>query len=323
MPHKGIFTQSACIFLEAGVSLDQLASCLAPFTVSGRHQGAGSWTSGGPTLTLDYRPEVNGKVVVDAVARPWPDAMGDPDVESEVFAAWATGHFGPYAFPGGLERAMEQSWTWREAAAVVARHRAVVRVRSSYVLGAEESARPLPEAYDALSEIAFVSDVAAKLLALPGALCYFNPNGETLQSRDDFTEALAEAAKHGLPPLDLWANVRLFNLSDEVCLMDTVGMGQLDTPDHEACFRADAFDPDDVDLFLRNISLYVLDNGDHVKDGDTVDGPGEVSWRALRLEEGLGAPPRAALRWSPENGDELPLQVVAELERERDQELEH
>ena len=36
----------------------------------------------------------------------------------------------------------------------------------------------------------------------------------------------------------------------------------LDIPDAEACFHSESFDFNQVDNFLRNISLYVLNNGD-------------------------------------------------------------
>jgi len=46
-----------------------------------------------------------------------------------------------------------------------------------------------------------------------------------------------------LPPVDLWANRRMFKLNDGWMMMDTVGMKQLDLDDLETCFRTDHFNP--------------------------------------------------------------------------------
>ena len=43
--------------------------------------------------------------------------------------------------------------------------------------------------------------------------------------------------------------------------MDTVGMSQLDAPDHEAIFQVSAYDAAKVDSFLRKASSYVLERG--------------------------------------------------------------
>ncbi|MDJ0847938.1 MAG: hypothetical protein QNK04_06055 [Myxococcota bacterium] len=38
--------------------------------------------------------------------------MGDPQREPLLMGAWSMGHFGPFAYPGGLERAAQQCWGW-------------------------------------------------------------------------------------------------------------------------------------------------------------------------------------------------------------------
>ena len=133
---KGMFTQGVSILLERAVTLDEMETALAGFDVRGRRDGAGDWAFGGPTLIVAYRPDANGMVAVDVVDRPWPDHMGDPDKEPMVFGAWTMGNFGPFAFPDGLARASQQSWTWPEGPAVAERHKAFLRIRSSYAFGA-------------------------------------------------------------------------------------------------------------------------------------------------------------------------------------------
>ena len=85
------------------------------------------------------------------------------------------------------------------------------------------------------------------------------------------------ADEDGVPPLELWANVRLFTLIEGWLMMDTVGHPQLNAPgkppfpDIEAVFPKGKCDPQDVDAFLRNLALYLLANGaETIKDGDTM-----------------------------------------------------
>lgn len=305
---KGIMTQTVCVLTERPVTPAELAEAVAAFSVHGRHGANEEWAFGGPTVALDFRPEVNGCVLVDTVAQPWPDDMGDPKKTPMLFGAWSMGQFGPFTFPGGLARAGQQSWVWEEGRTVAQRHRGFVRVRSTYVMGAGENAPLMPADYDALAELRFVTDVARALLRLPGALCYFNPNGEVLRDAAGVEESLAHAQRSGLPPLDLWANVRLFNVDAGWAVMDTVGNGQLgDLRDVEGAFDGDGgYDYGAIDAYLRDVTLYLLRAGEVINDGDTLDGPGGVRWRTRRFDSSLLTPPRRVYRLLPEDGRERP-----------------
>ena len=86
-------------------------------------------------------------------------------------------------------------------------------------------------------------------------------------------------------------------------LMDTVGMSQLDAPDHEAYFQSTAYEPGEVDTFLRNTSVYVVKQGLIIRDGDTADGPGNVRWQGFNVSEGRvrrRAGSSAGFRWTDE-----------------------
>lgn len=299
MPHKGFYTQGEVILLRSTATLDAVEKALVGLPVLKRIQGVTSWAFGGPSLILAYRREVNGLVSVDIVDRPWPDHMGSPNEQPEIFGAWAMGHFGPFAYPGGLERAIQQSWSWPEAKAAVGQHRAFIRVRSSYVFGSEADTRVMPDDYSAAPELLFVTKVASKLLAMPEALCYFNPNGERLFPLALVTGLLQRTESEAVLPLELWSNIRLFNLGGQWSLMDTVGMSQLDVPDHEACFQTDAYSLQEVDNFLYNAASYVLQNGPVIGDGDTMDGPGHLRWQGATFENGISDPPREVIRWFP------------------------
>jgi hypothetical protein len=154
-----------------------------------------------------------------------------------------------------------------------------------------------------------VTELARRLLGLDGALCYFNPNGEVLRNAIGMHESLAFARENDLPPFDLWTNVRLFNTDDGWLVMDTVGNGQLDLPDIEACFHRDACECSDIDVFLRNISFYLLQHGEVIQDRDTMDGPGG-RWQARHVEDAVCSPPRRALRWFLQDGRKPPASLL-------------
>jgi hypothetical protein len=306
---KGMFTQCACVLLERAPHLDELEGVLSDFDIRKRLDGKFEWVFRGPALIVAYRPESNGFVSVDIVDRKWPDSMGDPKKETTIFGAWSMGHFGPYAYPGGLERACQQCWAWQAGRDIAPKHNAFIRVRSSYTFGAADDAPIMPSDYESLPELEFVTQIASSLLKLPGALCYFNPNGEILRDREGLDEILSYGRSNDLPPLDAWSNVRMFGVNSDWSLMDTVGNKQLDIPDVEACFHTESFDLNQIDNFLRNVSLYVLKNGDVIKDGDTMDGPGGIRWQSYHFENGICDPPRRVLRWLPKDKRPVPQEI--------------
>ncbi|HZV03536.1 MAG TPA: DUF4261 domain-containing protein [Gemmataceae bacterium] len=244
-------------------------------------------------------------MAVDLVDQVWPDHMGDPKKDPITFGAWSMGFFGPFAFPGGLEMASQQCWAWQAGNSVASHHKGFIRIRSSYVYGAGEDAPVMPKDYAAIPELEFVTNVALTLLGLPEALCYFNPNGEVLRDRNGLRESLEFARSADLLPLDIWSNIRLFNIDSDWLLMDTVGNRQLDLPDIEACFCR-GYACRDVDRFLRNVTWYLHQKGEIIEDGDTMDGPGGIRWQAKSYENGLAAPPRRVLGWLPMDEAEVP-----------------
>lgn len=311
---KGLFTQGMVVLLREPISISELEVCLKDFQISGRHESIEDDDSP-ETLVLNYRPEVKGHLLVTPSISAWPDDMGDPDESPERFVAWSLGQFGPLAFPGCLERASEQSWGWEEGAEVARQHTSHVRFLISYVLGGEEDDDdedvPLvPDDYDPMDEMKFLTRAVSTVLELPKAICYFNPGGEVLRDENGLRQGLNYAWNHDLPPLDMWTNVRLFRASDSWALMDTVGNGQLDVPDLEAIYDSDKYEPSDVERFLRNASLYILNTKEDVDEGDTADGPGEVTWTAMECEEALSDPPRPTIRWVPEDGTEPPDELL-------------
>lgn len=167
---------------------------------------------------------------------------------------------------------------------------------------------------DRVGELRAITEVARAILGHPAALAYVNPIGETVHDRAAIERSLDRHDQRGVPPLDVWTSVRRLDRGDGWSTMDTVGMAQLGVVDHEVCFVADRYRVGDLEAFLRNVSFHLVRRGDVIGDGDTVDGPGGVAWRAHRLQTSLRAPARPVLRWFAEDGAEAPeeLGVVEE-----------
>lgn len=308
---KGMFTQGLCVLLRSPVQIEQLEPMLRDFEVCAKREATEDWEFSGPSFTVAYLPAANGYVSIDIANEPWPDGMGDPVHQPTLFGAWSMGFFGPFAFPGSLRRACEQSWSWGGAKASADAHQGFIRVRLSYAFGADDDAPIMPNEYVALPELEFLTRIVDSLLDLPEALCYFNPNGEVLRDRNGLRGILEFDRQHQLPAIDAWTNVRMFRLQSEWMLMDIVGCKQLDLPDAEALFRDDAYQCAEVANFLQNIALYLLQQGQIIRDGDTMDGPGGIRWQCRYRENSACDPPRAVFRWYPLDGYPIPDEIAA------------
>ncbi len=324
---KGLFTQGMCVLLRRPVSVAKLTEQLSPFEIVGLHESMDD-DDAPESLVLNYRPEVGGHMLITPSTGLWPDEMGDPEVTPERFVAWSLGQFGPLAYPGCLQRASEQSWGWEEGSEEIKEHTAHIRLLISYVLGLEDPEEDerdeeiplIPDDYDPLDEMKFLTRAVTAVLELPEAICYFNPGGEVLRSESGLREGLNFAWSHDLPPLDMWTNVRLYQASESWTLMDTVGNGQFDLPDMEAIYDSDRYEPGEVESLLRNLSLYLLRGEEEVSEGGVADGPGEVGWMAMECNEALADPPRPTIRWVPQDGTQPPAELLERGEREEDEE---
>ncbi|MDF2937539.1 MAG: hypothetical protein K0Q90_2912 [Paenibacillaceae bacterium] len=311
---KGIFTQGIAVLLSEPVTIEQAHRALREqFAVGDINDFSKQWAYGGKSFVISFRPEVNGYLMVDIVDRPWPDDMGHPQDDPRLFDAWSLGQFGPFAYPGNLERSVEQAWgSYPEGRQAAADHQAFIRIRTSYILGeqAGDDAPVLPEGYDPMQELVMITAAAARLMEeLPAALCYFNPGGECLASGGMLKEAWSQVEAGETLSLDLWSNIRLYRLPQEDwILMDTVGMWQLDVADHEAIFQKDRSNPTHVADFLRNISLYFLKDSIEAGIVVQVEGPGGIAWQGELYDNGILQPPRQTVRWYRQDETGQPVQ---------------
>jgi hypothetical protein len=299
---RGPFTQSAMILFETPPTHDSVALALAAFEPRERTlPDDGGWMGSPRDLLIAFRP--GGELAIDVRAEVWPDGMGDPEEAAALFAAWGTGAFGPLVFPGNLERAVQQAHALDDAAGLADKHKAFVRLRTTYAIGQGKDAKLMPDDWDPMQELLALVGVSRALLDVPGALAYFDPNAELLLPKAEIDEALAHADQAQVPPLDLFTHVRFFRIDEGWAVMDTLGMDRFFLPDLEIAFTK-SVDPAKAADFLRNVQLYVLKNGPVIEEGHLVDGP-EGKLRALKREQGLVEPPRPVIRFVPD-GVELP-----------------
>src|SRR5687767_10633721 len=146
---KGMYSQGVMVLTDGPLANELIAQALAPFEVV-RHlppKTPAGWMGGHAMWIIAMRREVNGFVLVEMIDAPWPDDMGDPKAPggftepmggAALFASWSMGIMGPHTYPGNLARARQFAEMMGQdfVAEAAASHRAFVRIRSSYVLGA-------------------------------------------------------------------------------------------------------------------------------------------------------------------------------------------
>lgn len=304
---KGFYTQAVVLLYSETPQLATLRWTLESrgYRVTGIEDDA-SWPEmSGPSLTVEWRPGVNGRCLVDITDSPWPDGMGGPKEEGKTFGAWAMGAYGPCTHPGGLERAV-QFPVWPGAGQCVASHRAFVRVRTSYAMQGGEDARVAPPDYDATAEVCWLLEVAATLLGLEGALAFFNPGGELLLSPELLEQAMAESRERQMPPIQAVVSTHGIRVDEHWWLGDTVGLAQLDMPDFELSLRRRDLDQEKWLLFPLNLAVYMVTQGVRFETGHTTEGPEGELLRAEVRSEACYAPPRQVVHWGEENAPPEP-----------------
>jgi hypothetical protein len=117
---------------------------------------------------------------------------------------------------------------------------------------------------------------------------------------------LNDSKQKNLPPFEAITGFRYYKVSEGWALADTVGMGQLDLPDHQISCPMERFDLNELGSFPLNTALYMLRTGAKFETGHTADGPGGQPWRVEVRESAFAPPPRKVLHWQEGDGDPEP-----------------
>ncbi len=297
------FPHILTVLFDVAPTLDALAQALAKVGGQPRPEPRGTgWTIGHPGVLIPGNDERPG-VFVDILPCPWPDGLGTDGRDPALLEAVQTGAFGTATAPGALARAISQAVHWPEAAVSTATHQAFLRIRTSPAFPGTD---PGP-----LITWRHLTGIAALLLAMPSSTAWFAPCGEVLHSRTTLMASLQSAAQGDHLPIDLWSGLRMFRLGDPDgwAVMDTVGMAGLGGQDAELCFRPDVLSPQQAGAFLRNFSLYLIENKKPVEDGHTLEGPG-VRLQVRVPDRSLVPPRRSVWRLFPVGGRPVPTLLM-------------
>jgi hypothetical protein len=299
-----LFRQSLCLLTDGTASISDVLAAITTATLNVTREipAANDWQHGGSALMVACGPGRNDAALVDVVNQPWPDSMGDPSADPVTFGAWALGHFGSFAYPGSLSRAMQHNWSWKAARGVAESHRGFIRIRM-VTLADPDDADAKATLGRPLDDLVALNTIVLALQNVRGVLCYFNPNGELLQDLASYRRIADDAAAQQRVPLLLWSNVRLFNLDSSFGFMDTVGNAQFGVTDLEAVYPKQQHDPATIDYYMRNVTHYLIGLGRELRTGERIDGPGEtqLSWTIESLDTGTITPPRRVLRLFPKS----------------------
>lgn len=110
---------------------------------------------------------------------------------------------------------------------------------------------------------------------------------------------LADLNQQQLNPTTGFVNVRFFNVSNTPgdMVMDTLGLASFGLTDLQVHFHS--MEPNDVARVLHNTAVYILERGDVIDNGHTIQGrSGDERW-PCRQEESLLEPKRVVLDVNP------------------------
>jgi hypothetical protein len=184
-----------------------------------------------------------------------------------------------------LETSLQQTWDWDEARQVVA--------STQWALVANDLlAGGLPPKVRNKQFRGFIR--AVQEIAPCQAMHWLNT-----QQMINPARFLFQQDQEGTKPLYGSINVRFFNIqnSNGDFLMDTLGLAVLGLPDIQCHFRK--LPPNSIAQMLGDVACYIFDNGDVIKDGETVPGIKENERWKCQHEMALVKPERPVLDIDP------------------------
>ena len=185
--------------------------------------------------------------------------------------------------PSEYDAAVQQSWDFPGAAEAVARGRHTL-------LASEFMARLLPSP----ERLRLFRALGTGMVELTRPIALYSRAAYALYDPQRWLEIQRDGYEYyGL------FNVRTFNVEGtDDAVMDTLGLGIFGVPDLQCHFRG--LDRDEVANLLYNIGIYLMQNGDVIESGHTVQGLAEGSTWRCNHEDSLIPPEREVIDVCPE-----------------------
>lgn len=184
------------------------------------------------------------------------------------------------------DEAFQQNWHWEEAKTKAA--------ECKYgILATDFMTRTLE--YHSRHRLFMTTLIAAIKVMKPTVV--YSVYAQKLMSPDRLAE-IWETQENGY--LDALLNVRLFNITgstENEMIMDTIGLYAFGLPDLQVRFSG--YEANQVGKLLWDYAYYIFDNGDVIKDGNTVMGVAEGSKWKCQHEASLLAPYRQVINIMP------------------------
>ena len=144
-------------------------------------------------------------------------------------------------------------------------------------------------------------------MELQDNLLFFAPGGEIIENKTRFHKTLEHAKSFDAPPIPLWTNVRRIHDAETWTLMDSIGNEQFGKQDNEAYFETESYDFEEAVLFLWNLPAIALKENARFEPEDCANGPGDIIWKVIDVNESVIPSPRTVLCWQPEDQKNPPV----------------
>jgi hypothetical protein len=177
-----------------------------------------------------------------------------------------------------LASVVQQSWLWPECESIASKHSSVLFVTDLFASLLDRKAR-----------LALFKNIIRAILEVVPSLAVNWIPSQQLISPDMFLEKDNIEIDLLFPAV----NVRMFKVSaggTTELVMDTLGLEIFGLPDFQCRYRG--LEPREVAAALYDAAYYVFDQGDVIKDGETIHGPEADQRWVCREAPALAAPER-------------------------------
>lgn len=257
----------------------------------------------GLSVTIPYSGGLD--CTIDITDEKWPDTANSEREGLQIVGAAGMGAYGPGFNLGGLQRALNsvQDENFNQ---LVSQHQAFLRFRLHGLLLQKDDAT----ARDPKAELLWLLNLAASLSDLPEILLYYNPSAELLLLPEHLRSTLKANAEAQLYPVESFTKSRKWRVNDTWRVAESMGMIQLDLPDHEFVVSDNFIKDRALSEFIRGLCKYQLRENVLFGNRHTTDGPGDQVWIAEVREKSIVDPDRNVIHWRPRNPD--PTIIVPE-----------